>query len=97
MEEIVEVIHRYVLNNFLPSAAPGELKDQTPLITGGVLDSIATLKLVTFIESHFQILFEADEARADRLDTIRRIAEMVAAKRKAAGSACAVGSAGAIA
>ena len=35
--------------------------DATPLITGGVLDSIATLKLVLFIEERFGITLEAHE------------------------------------
>ena len=34
---------------------PSELTDDTPLITSGILDSIATLKLVTFLEERFGI------------------------------------------
>ena len=38
MEDIAELIHAYILREFLPGEDPNELTDRTPLITGGVLD-----------------------------------------------------------
>jgi acyl carrier protein len=84
MEEIIGAIHHYILNEFLAGENPDELKDETPLITGGILDSITTLKLVTFLEDHFRITIEAHEAGSDHLDSIKRIAELVAQKKEAA-------------
>jgi acyl carrier protein len=84
MEEIVGAIHHYILNEFLVDEDPEELTDQTPLITGGILDSITTLKLVTFLEDHFRITIEAHEAGIEHLDSIKRIAELVAQKKQAA-------------
>jgi hypothetical protein len=49
MNEITQAIHDYILREFLPGEDPAELTDATPLITGGVLDSISTLKLVVFL------------------------------------------------
>jgi acyl carrier protein len=84
MEEITRLIHRFILQEFLVGEDPGELTDHTPLITGGILDSISTLKLVTFLEDHFQINVEAHEAGVDHLDTIGQIALLVDEKRRAA-------------
>jgi acyl carrier protein len=84
MEEIKGAIHQYILNEFLKDEDPEELTDQTPLVTGGILDSITTLKLVTFLEDHFRITIEAHEACIDHLDSIHRIAEFVAQKKAAA-------------
>jgi acyl carrier protein len=84
MEEIAELIHDFILREFLPGEDPGELTERTPLITGGVLDSISTLKLVTFLEDRFGITVEAYEAGVDRLDTIHQIAELVVEKKTAA-------------
>jgi acyl carrier protein len=84
MDEIARVIHAYILGEFLPGEDPSELTDRTELITGGVLDSISTLKLVTFLEDHFGITVEAHEAGVDHLDTIGQIAALVAAKKNAA-------------
>ena len=87
MEEMIEVIHHFILHSFLAGEDSSELTDQTPLITGGILDSITTLKLVTFLEDHFQISIEANEATVDHLDTIGRIAAFVVVKQEAAGRA----------
>jgi acyl carrier protein len=84
MEDVERVIRDFILHEFLPGEDPSELKAETGLITGGILDSISTLKLVTFLEDQFGIRIEAYEAGVEHLDTIRRIAELVVAKRSAA-------------
>jgi len=84
MEEIERLIHNFILREFLPGEDPNELQDRTRLITGGILDSISTLKLVTFLEDHFGIRIEAYEAGVEHLDTIEQIAKLVVAKRNAA-------------
>jgi acyl carrier protein len=84
MEEISESIHGFVLREFLPGEDPGELTERTPLITGGILDSISTLKLVTFLEDEFGITIEAHEAGVEHLDTIEEIVGLVAAKLQVA-------------
>jgi acyl carrier protein len=84
MDEIAELIHDFILREFLPGERPGELTERTPLITGGVLDSISTLKLVTFLEDRFGITVEAYEAGVEHLDSIGQIVELVTEKKRAA-------------
>lgn len=84
MEDIEKVVHGYILNEFLPGEDPEELTGDTPLITGGILDSITTLKLVVFLEEHFGITVEAHEAGVEHLDSIGQIAKLVAEKKQAA-------------
>ncbi len=84
MDDIERVVHSYILNEFLPGEDPGELTDRTPLITGGILDSITTLKLVVFLEEHFGITVEAHEAGVEHLDSIGQIARLIAEKKQAA-------------
>jgi acyl carrier protein len=66
----------------LPGEDPNELQSDTPLITGGILDSIATLKLVAFLEEQFGISVAAHEADVDHLNTIHDIASLVESKQK---------------
>ncbi len=83
MEQSVEnAVRQYLLAEFLPGEDPEELQDDTPLITGGILDSIATLKIVSFLESEFGIQVAAHEADADYLDSIKAIAELVRSKQQ---------------
>lgn len=76
-----ETIKAFLLKEFLPGEDPAQLKDDTPLISTGILDSIATLKLVSFLESQFSIQLEAHEAGVDYLNTIADIAQLVESKR----------------
>lgn len=79
--EVLATVKRYVLEEFLAGEPANVLSDSTPLISGGILDSIATIKLVTFLEETYQIRLEAHEVSADYLDTPEGIAKLVEAKR----------------
>ena len=81
VEELRAIIKGYILQEFLPGENPAELTDSTPLITGGILDSLATIKLVVFLEQRFQIKIEAHETMADYLDTVADIAQLVSSKK----------------
>jgi acyl carrier protein len=83
MDDIECIVHHFVLKEFLPGEDPNELTDRTPLITGGILDSISTLKLVLFLEERFGITIEAYEAGVEHLDSIGQIARLVEKKRVA--------------
>jgi acyl carrier protein len=73
-------IKDFIMSEFLPGEDPNELTDSTPLISGGTLDSIATLKLVMFMEERFGVTFEAHEVNRELLDTLADIARLVASK-----------------
>ena len=81
MTEIKEKVKAFILKEFLPGQDPAELTESTPLITGRILDSMSTLKLVSFLEEQFGIQIEAHEADVDHLDTIATIAGLVEMKR----------------
>ena len=79
-EQIQGVIKAFILKEFLAGENPEELTESTPLITGGVLDSLATLKLVAFIEERYKIQLEAHEVDVEHLDTISGIEKLVRSK-----------------
>jgi acyl carrier protein len=73
-------IKQYILDEFLPGEDPGALLNTTPLISGGILDSLATLRLVAFLEEQFGIQIQAHETGIDYLDSITDIANLVHSK-----------------
>ena len=79
-DQIEPTLHEYILETFLPGEDPSELKADTPLITAGILDSVATLKLVAFLEERFNIQIDAHEADSEHLNTIADIAKLVRSK-----------------
>ena len=81
MSEIEQTVKAYLMEEHLPGEDPDELEVDTPLISGGILDSISTLKLVSFLEEKFGIEVAAHEASIDRLDTIELISALVREKQ----------------
>ena len=79
-QEIKDIVKEYILEEFLPGEDPAELTDSTSLITGGILDSLATIKLVAFLEERFHIKIQAHETMVDYLNTIPDIAQLVSSK-----------------
>jgi acyl carrier protein len=80
-DDIKTVVKNLILKEFLPGEDPAELTDTTPLITGGILDSIATLKLVMFIEERYGLTLQAHEVDPEHLDTISLIAQLIRSKQ----------------
>jgi acyl carrier protein len=80
MDAIGQTVKDYILETFLPGEDPRELTDSTPLITSGILDSLATLELVGFLERQYGIELQAHEVDQSRLGTLDSIARLVRAK-----------------
>jgi acyl carrier protein len=81
--DIKATVKDYILREFLPGESPDSLDDSTALITEGVLDSIATVKLVAFLEREFGVQLEPHELSADYLNYLPDIVGLVEAKRAA--------------
>lgn len=80
MNNIREVVRAFILENFLPGEDPKNLTDDTELKESGILDSLSTLKLVTFLEEQFSVEFEADDLEAGNLASIENIERLVQSK-----------------
>jgi acyl carrier protein len=80
MANIREVVRGFILENFLAGEDPKNLTDETELKESGILDSLSTLKLVTFLEEEFKIELEANDLEAGNLSTIANIDKMVQGK-----------------
>lgn len=75
-------VHSYLSNHIGP-LGDVQLDVTTPLITGRVLDSVSTLKLIAYLEGEFDVEFDAHELDPDYLDTIALIAGLIDQKRAA--------------
>jgi acyl carrier protein len=79
-DAIKSTVKRFILDEFLPGERPDALTDQTPLVAEGVLDSLATLRLVSFLEKEFKIALAPHEVDAEYLNTLPTIAALVRSK-----------------
>jgi acyl carrier protein len=80
-ETIKATVKNFILNEFLPGEDPAALTDTTALVTTGILDSIAVLKAVTFLENQFGITIEPHEAVVENLNTLSDITRIVISKK----------------
>lgn len=79
-DDVRSAVKEYILEEFLPGESPESLTTDTPLISGGILDSIATIRLVDFLEQQYGVGFDAHEISADHFDTLDQIAAIVVSK-----------------
>ena len=80
-ETIKATVKNFILNDFLPGEDPAAFTETTPLMTTGILDSIAVLKVVTFLENQFGITIEPHEAVVENLNTLSDIGRLVTSKK----------------
>ena len=77
----INTIKNYILNEFLPGEDPGNLTPTTPLMSAGILDSLATLKLIAFLEQEFSIRVEPHEVSEENFNTLQAISNLVDSKK----------------
>jgi acyl carrier protein len=79
-DALMQRVKNFIMTEFLPGENPDELTETTPLISGGILDSIATLKLVMFLEEEYGVSFAAHEIDKENLDDLARIVQLLRSK-----------------
>jgi acyl carrier protein len=77
---IKDDLRAFILQEFLPGVDPSELTDDTPLLSTNILDSLATLRLVTFLERTFNVQIQSHEIDAEHMETLEAIAALVQSK-----------------
>jgi acyl carrier protein len=50
-----EVVKKYIVTEFLPDVAVEELEDGYDLLASGVIDSLGLLRLVSWLETEFEL------------------------------------------
>ena len=83
MTGIDDNVRDFILTRYLVGESPSNLRNDTPLRTSGILDSLATLALISFIEEQYGIEVEAHETGIDNFDRIDDIVSFVERKRAA--------------
>ena len=83
MDNLKQVILDYVRKEYLEEDDDRELNEDTPLISGGIVDSFSMVSLKRFLEKKSGIQIPDAEATPQAFDTVRSIASLVERFRKA--------------
>ena len=81
MSDTRNAICQFILDKYLQGESPENLTDDTPLRSSGILNSLATLALIDFIEGEFGIEVAAHETDIDNFDRLGDIVTFVDRKR----------------
>jgi acyl carrier protein len=76
-DALKDKIRQYVTDEYVEEGNEAEIKDDTPLISGGLVDSFSMVSLKLFLETEYKIKIPDAEASAEAFDTVERIAAVV--------------------
>ena len=75
MEDMKEVVKKYVTNEYVEDDT--EITYDTPLISGGIVDSFSMVSLKRFLENKYQISIPDDRATPEAFDSVNKICTLV--------------------
>ena len=77
MDDLKSVIRAYVIKEYIEEGDDREVHDETPLITGGIVDSFSMVSLKRFLERKYAIAIPDADATPDAFDSVSKIAALV--------------------
>ncbi len=77
MDEMERTILEYVAKEYLEEDDDREVTVDTPLISGGIVDSFSMVSLKCFLEKKYGIQIPDADASADAFDTVSSICALV--------------------
>jgi acyl carrier protein len=78
---IIDDIRAFLVREFFRDDSEESLSDEQPLVSSGLLDSVATLKLVLFLEEQFHVEIDSLDIVDGKLDTLKTIEALVLSKQ----------------
>lgn len=84
--EIKSAVRQFIAENVLLGVHQTTIEDTTPLVSGGLIDSIGMIGLVAFLEARFKVEFVPKEISVHSLNTLEQIEDLIR-KKLAAGEA----------
>ena len=75
-EELKDTVLNYVIKEYLEDDSE-PLAYDTPLISGGIVDSFSMVSLKRFLENRYAISIPDDEATPEAFDSVNKIADLV--------------------
>ena len=77
MDDMKKMIRDYVIKEYLEDGDTRQVNDDTPLITGGIVDSFSMVSLKRFLEKKYSIAIPDGEATPAAFDSVNKIADLV--------------------
>lgn len=76
-EELKKIILEYVIEEYTDEDEDDEVTFDTPLISGGLVDSFSMVSLKRFLEVKYKISIPDDDATPEAFDSVEKIVVLV--------------------
>ena len=76
MDDLKDIVLKYVTEEYL-EADSDPITYETPLISGGIVDSFSMVSLKRFLENKYNISIPDDQATPEAFDSVNKIADLV--------------------
>lgn len=73
----------YIQDKCMSGEYPGEFDREDNLIDSGVLDSLSTLNLVSFLEGEYGIKIKSEDITLENFSTVEQMAALIEQKQAA--------------
>ena len=83
-----DTIKKFVIDEFLPDVSAADLAVDYDLLADGVIDSLGLLKLIAWVEDHFQLAVHDTDLDPNNFRSVQAIEAFIeeASSQKVAGS-----------
>lgn len=75
MEDMKEIVREYVIKEYVEDDT--EINYDSPLISGGIVDSFSMVSLKRFLENKYNISIPDDKATPEAFDSVNKIVDLV--------------------
>jgi acyl carrier protein len=83
LDELKKTILDYVKKEYLDDDDDREIDEDTPLISGGIVDSFSLVSLKRFVEKTYGVSIPDADASPEAFDTVSKVADLVLRFQKA--------------
>ena len=77
MADMHDVIREYVIDEYLEDDDDREVENDSPLITGGIVDSFSMVSLKRFLERKYDISIPDADASPEAFNSVNLISDLV--------------------
>jgi methoxymalonate biosynthesis acyl carrier protein len=79
--KLADELWKYIQKNFLTGECPEGFSRDEDLIDNGVLDSLSTLNLVSYLEEEYGIKIKSEDITVENFGTVDQMAAMIEHKK----------------
>lgn len=77
MEAVKDLVLGYIRNEYLEEGDERQITYDTPLISGGIVDSFSMVSLLVFLETKFNIKIPDSKATPEAFDSVNNIVTLL--------------------